>query len=466
MPPFSRYHPAPDPAKYEQGYRYGKGKALAVVRPQTIEEVQEILRYCHEQRIGIIPQGGNTGLVGASVPDTSGTQLLLSTELLNRELYQPDTANKTVRVGAGMVLGRLNEQLEPHGLFLPIDIGSSGTCTIGGLIATNAAGTRAGRYGNTLQQTLDITVVLASGEVQTHTTTLHHLDPALPQDNSRLDKENPFIGSGGWLGVITQATMRLEQKPVQDESVVLVPTDSRHIPAIHRNFTEQFGLQFTAFEGMSDTALQLVAKHIPNTRYLFEGDPFKTAEQDYALLVEVASCHTDDPLASRLMETLTHLMQDGLISTGLQGKTVDYWHVRHHISEAIRQEGQVIATDIAVRGAENLSDFRQRITARLRDTYPHLLCVPFGHEMLGALHFNMVWPRDVPLSPQQKKDIQAMVYECVVNEYKGTFSAEHGIGPHNQWAYDRFTPEEVKHQAAQLKNRIDPYAIMNPNVKY
>jgi FAD/FMN-containing dehydrogenase len=450
--------------KYEKGYRYGQGIALRVVRPKTTGQVSEILKYCNEHNIGVVPQGGNTGLVGSSNPDSNGKQIVLSTELLNKDIYQLDLANNTVRVGAGFVLDFLNERLHDNNLFLPIDIGSSGTCNIGGIIATNAAGTRSGRYGNAKSRTLETTVVLANGEIIQVKSNLQNMDKNLLQDNSKLDFNNPFIGSQGWLGVITEATMQLEERPKQSDSVILVPSDIDSINIIREKFAKTFGNGFTAFEGMSDLSLQMVAKHIPNTKYLFADD--NITPQNYALLIEVSSTDANEDLQGKLMDTIGELMEDGVVTTGLQGKSEIYWHNRHHISEAISKEGSVIATDIAVGNREKLGAFRLEMTQELQDKHPFLLIIPFGHEMIGAMHYNIVWPKnpEKAITPEKKQAIQELIYDKIVHKYQGTYSAEHGVGPHNQWAYDKYTPDAVKISANELKQRYDPNGILNPNI--
>jgi FAD/FMN-containing dehydrogenase len=462
---FSAYSPIDGSEKYEKGYRYGHGKALCIVRPKTTAEVSQILKICNDHKIGVVPQGGNTGLVGSSNPDSSGKQIVLSTELLNKDIYQLDAKNKTVRIGAGWVLDALNEKLSDNNLFLPIDIGSSGTCNIGGIIATNAAGTRSGRYGNAKSRVVEFTVVLANGEIIVAGCQLPVPSKGLPQDNSKLDFTNPFIGSQGWLGVITEAVMRLEQRPVQSESVVLVPGNDAAIKTIREKFEQEFGDSFTAFEGMSDIAMHLVAKHIPNTRYLFEDDP-QMQGHDYALLVEVSSTYKNENLRDKLLDTMSELMTSGHVVTGLEGKSETYWHVRHHISEAIKKEGDVIATDIAIPG-NGLAQFRRTMEKKLNIDYSDIVIVPFGHEMIGALHYNIVWPKDslYKITADIKRAIQEKIYDEVVRR-GGTYSTEHGIGPHNQWAYDKYTPEEVKKAARVLKRKFDERGILNPNVRY
>ncbi|MDG4548046.1 MAG: FAD-binding oxidoreductase [Rickettsiales bacterium] len=446
---------------YQKGYRYGEGTALRLVRPKNTEQLSEILQCCNSEGIGVVPQGGNSGLVGSSTADNSGKQVVIGTDLLNKDIFQLE--GNSLKVGAGFILDTVNQRLENEGMFLPIDIGASGSANIGGLISTNAAGSRAARYGNTKARTSEITVVTANGEVKQIKTDMRAVDPELPQDNSKIDPNNPFIGSQGYLGVIADAVMIVEQKPIRYETVVLVPKNIEAISNIRQELQNDFSDGLIAFEGMSGEALRLVGKNIQNTGYLFADEPQKV---DYALLAEVATKDENEDLDAMLYATLERLTDSKDVTTGLMGNSHLYWHHRHHISEAIKLEGQVIATDIAVRGADNLSAFRLEASEKLKNDFPDLMIVPFGHEALGAMHFNMVCPKEKELSPALKKEIQTAVYELAVGKYKGTFSAEHGVGPHNAWAYDRFTADSVKSQAEKLKRQYDPKDIMNPNLNY
>ena len=242
----------------QQGYRYGGGTALRLVRPRTTEQVSKILKCCNAEGIGVVPLGGNSGLVGSSTADESGKQIVLGTDLLNKKMFERD--GESLKIGAGFVLDAVNEKLENDGLFLPIDIGASGSANIGGLISTNAAGTRAARYGNTKARTEEVTVVLANGDVKQFKTNMAGVDPDLPQDNSKIDMDNPFIGSQGYLGVVTDAVMKLDEKPSKYETVVLVPKDAEAISKIRQEMQNDFGDCLTAFEGMSAEALKMVGK--------------------------------------------------------------------------------------------------------------------------------------------------------------------------------------------------------------
>lgn len=449
-----------DKTRYEKGYRYGSGAAFRVLRPQNDEQLCQLLKFCQQHKIAIIPQGGNTGLVGASTPDASGKQVVISTELLNKHIFELDEKNKTITAGAGWVLAALNEKISASNLILPIDISSSGSCNIGGLVATNAAGTRAGRYGNVKHRLISCNVATISCDILSMEC-IKHPSGNIMQDNSKIDLLNPFVGSQGWLGIITSACFKLTDIAQYNESIIIVPSSLSSISHIFDFLTEKFGKRLTAFEGISDSALRLAAKNIPNARYFFDNEN----NYDYALLIEVSDNTSQEHIAQELLDAFSHLSDANLVVNGLTGKSHEYWFIRHHLSEALAKEGAVIATDIGIKDRGKLADFRIKATNTLKARYPNLIIAPFGHEMLGALHFNCVWhEKSVP--DADKRAIQEIIYDIAVEEFNGTFSAEHGIGPHNQWAYDKYTDEKTKQAAKELKKKYDADYLMNPNFSY
>lgn len=451
--------------KYNKGYRYGMGNAFRVVRPRNSQEAAKILKFCNENSIKVIAQGGNTGLVGSSITDNSGSQIILSTELLNNKKIEINEKNLSAKVGAGVILDDLNSKLSEYNLFFPIDIGSSGSCNIGGVISTNAAGTRAGFYGNAKTRTISVTVALPNGALETFPT-VHQ--SKFFQDNSSIDENNPFIGSSGWLGVIVETEIKLANRTYGHESALLVPSSDESIPKIIDILCSKYPDKLSAIEGIPDSALRLVAKHIPKTPYLFENDAEKKDTHDFSLLIELSTDDKNFPLKREIENIFAEFYEMGLVVTGRDDKPELFWHVRHHISEAISKEGSVIATDIAIPDRNFLSEMRRSLSREIHKKWPHIIIVPFGHEMIGAVHFNLVWPKNHTntLTNTEKQKIQEFIYDFVISRYNGTFSAEHGIGPHNQWAYDKYTNDIKKHKAAELKAKFDSNNIMNPNLRF
>ena len=455
-----------DTDPYAKGYRYGGGTPRAVVRPRTTGEVSALLAYCNKHRIAVVPQGGNTGLVGASTADKSSSQIIINTSLLNKDVFVLDADAKTVTLGAGHVLDQVNERLESKGLMLPIDVGSSKSCQIGAMAATNTAGTCAGGYGNMASRTLTIKVVTADGTIREEIISHQASDTGLLQDNSFPHPSSPFLGSGGAFGIITEVKVQLAAIPKQEEAAVIVPRSRDDIPAIRAALQEEFGPAFVAFEGMSREALQLASKHakLPN---LLGDDP-----APYALLAGVTSSQTaaEENLEQRLQGVMERLLEEGVATNVLMGKTQTYWDYRHNISDALAKEaresgGVLVATDIAV-PIDKLGAFMEKATAKLGEDFPHLdiTIAPFGHEKLGAVHYNIVCRSSI--SAETKRAMQEAVYDVAVYEFGGTFSAEHGIGPHNAWAYRKYISLARKAEASEWKRLYDPNGIMNPNAPY
>jgi len=253
-----------DLTAYEQDWRKReRGRALAVVRPGTADEVAAVVKACAAAGVSLVPQGGNTGMVVGSIPDASGTQVLLSLQRLNR-IRSIDAANLTVTVEAGCVLQNLQEACEKEGFLFPLSLAAEGSCTIGGNLATNAGGTQVVRYGNTRELCLGLEVVTAQGEVWNGLT-------GLRKDNTGYDLRHLFIGSEGTLGVITAATLRMYPLPAaQLTAFAAVPSLEAAVQLLGLAH-QHLNAGLTGFEVMGDFALSLVRKHFPQQNVPFGG---------------------------------------------------------------------------------------------------------------------------------------------------------------------------------------------------
>ncbi len=263
-------------APYETAARYGGGKAAAVVRPADTDEVSAVLRHCVRRRLPFTPQSANTGLVLGSTPDDSGRQIVVSLDRL-RAPPRIDVADRTVTVAAGVRLSALNAALEPHNLFLPIDVSSDPM--IGGMVATNTGGARFLRYGDMRRHVLGLEVVLPDDAG-----TVLPLSGGLRKDNAHLDLRQLFIGSCGALGIITAATLEVHPRPRRAAAALLVPRDENAVLELLQVFEAEAGEFLTAFEGMSEAAMRHAFAHIPTSR-----NPFQEGLPPYAILVELTS---------------------------------------------------------------------------------------------------------------------------------------------------------------------------------
>lgn len=464
--------------KYDIGWRYGKGSSLCVLRPKNNQLLAKILVYCDEHKISVIPQGGNTSLVGSATPDNSGKQIIISSELLYNNFIEIDnssTKNTSGLVGAGVILEQLNNKLEPDNIFFPIDIGSKGSANIGGMAASNAAGTRACKYGNMLSRTLALEIVTANGEIKTIHNPLHNHfstknEAELLQDNSKPTLLFPFIGSGGNLAFITKVKLSLAKLAKTQQTIMLVTENQHNIALIRKTLKQNFTKYFSAFETCPINVLKIVAtNNSENLKYIFAGDE-NLNDDDYAILIELVSENPEDKeiLEKQLEDIVIKLWQGGFIkSARMDNKEDILWRTRHHISESLRNLGQVIAFDISIKGIDNLSNFRTDLKKIINDKYPFIIQAPFGHEMIGACHYNLVIPKNlaITINQEEKLSIQKLVYDLVI-KYQGSISAEHGIGVHNQHFYDLYTSQIFKDEYHKIKKLYDPNNIMNPNVRY
>jgi FAD/FMN-containing dehydrogenase len=429
---------ASDFPRYETGWRYGAGRALAVARPRTPAETAAVLGWCSGHGVPVVPQGGNTGLVGASVPDASGEMLVLSLERLDRRL-EIDPLDRTVFADGGVLLGALNAALAVHGLHFPVDLGADPS--VGGMVATNTGGTRLLRYGDVRHNLLGVEVVLASGEVVA-------APAALRKNNTGLDWKQLFTGTSGAFGVVTGALLQARPLPRQRAAALVALEGGEAALALLRGLEGSLWEVLTAFEAMGAEAFGCVFRHQDRLVNPFGEVPPLT------VLVEVASGlpETALDLAPLLEDALGSLAADGGILDARFGRPEAFWEIRHHVSESLRSEGRVLGLDVAV-PRSRLPAFLEAARARVAGAWPHLKVCDFGHWGDGGVHLNLVAP---PGTPLEVREVQDAIYDLVVGTFRGSFSAEHGVGPHNQRVWDARTPRAVKAAGAALKAHFDP----------
>jgi FAD/FMN-containing dehydrogenase len=439
-----------DLEKYETGWRYGKGKALLMARPASSAQVAETLAFCRRHSLRVLAQGANTGLVGASVPDSSGRMVVLSLERLNKRL-QVDVLDRTVTVDAGVLLSTLNEALAEHGLTFPVDLPADPQ--IGGMIAANTGGARLLRYGDVRRNLLGLEVVLADGTVVDALT-------ALRKNNTGLDFKQLFTGTSGVFGIITGAVLQLAPLPRQRATALVGLQDGRAaldlLQALERSLSELLA----AYEVMSANALGPVFEGSAPLR-----NPFGAPLAPYTVLVELASTLPESALdlPGLLESALAEHMEahDDQITDVIMGSPEAFWAMRHHISESLRDLGKVLAFDLSV-PRSRLPAFTDAVKAWLQAEQPAFRVCDFGHWGDGGTHVNLVWrEQDSPIPAAQLVPlVQRRIYELAVLEFAGSYSAEHGVGPHNQAFFDAFTGAPQKAAGAALKARFDPGGML------
>lgn len=434
-------------AAFTRGARYGAGVALHVVRPETVEQIQAIVRLCARSNVRLLSQGANTGLTGASTPDASGNQLVMSLARL-RSVCDIRPLDGTVTVDAGMTLSELNEKLRPHGLRFPIDLGADPQ--IGGMVATNTGGSRLIRFGDVRRNVLALEAVLFDAQA-----TAVRLGRGLRKDNTGFDLKQALIGTSGAAGVITQATLALHPLPRQSATALIAPTSNESALELLRLVESELGDFLSSFEGMSAEAVDAAVRHVPGLRM-----PFGAERPDFTLLIELESSSRPDLTGLDLQTVLTEFLAQHygtLVEDAVVDRGEGLWKLRHSISEGMRHLGTPIAFDISVHRSR-IMEFRDEARRLVHTRWPALRVVDFGHVADGGLHFNLVIPHEhqALFSAASIREVRATLYELVVVHYDGSFSAEHGVGPHNIEFYRRHTGPAVQTLAGRMQRLFDP----------
>ena len=428
------------------------GRALGVVRPANVEEVARVVAFCNEEHIAIVPQGGNTGLVGGATPDASGQAIVLSTKRM-RAVRRVDPVNDTITVEAGCTLVELQDAALAAERLFPLSLASEGSCTIGGNLSTNAGGTGVLRYGNARELCLGVEAVLANGEVVSHLS-------GLRKDNTGYHWSDLLIGAEGTLGIITAATMKLFAQPrarVTAWAALASPRDAVSLLAIAQ---QRCGSTLTAFELVSEYALTLVEKHFSSQR-----SPF-AARHPQAVLIEVSD-HESEAHAREMLEgLLAHAVDSGIVIDAViaenlaQSKAL--WALRENISEAQAAEGRNIKHDISL-PISRIADFIEHTDAALARAFSAIRMVTFGHLGDGNLHYNVSPPGGVADADflAQQPAINRLVHDAVVAR-GGSISAEHGIGQLKRDELARYKSASELAMMRAIKAALDPRGIMNP----
>lgn len=417
-----------------------RGCSKVLLRPRTSEEVSHILRYCHERNLAVNTQGGNTGMVGGSVPVFD--EIILSTALMNQVISFHDMSGILV-CQAGCVLEELSRHVEERGFVMPLDLGAKGTCHIGGNLATNAGGLRFLRYGSLRGTVLGLEAVLADGTV------LNCL-MSLRKDNTGYDLKQLFIGSEGTLGVITAVSILCPPKPRAVNVAFLGCPGFAEVLQTFHTCRGMLGEILSAFEFMDATCMQLVGRH------LHLASPVQ--ESPFYVLVETSGSRAEHD-AEKLSGFLEQLLGSGLVTDGTlatdQRKIKALWALRERITEALSRDGCVYKYDISL-PVERLYDLVPDLRARLGPRAKHV--VGYGHLGDGNLHLNVTAET---FSTALLGELEPYVYEWTAGQ-RGSVSAEHGVGFKKRHVLGYSKPPEALHLMRQLKTLLDPKGILNP----
>ncbi len=442
-----------DLGAWEQEWRKRvRGKALAVVRPADTQQVAAVVKACAALGTSIVPQGGNTGLAAGSIPDSSGTQVLLSLTRMSA-IRDIDAANLTITVEAGCVLQTLQQTAEQAGFLFPLSLAAEGSCTIGGNLATNAGGTQVLRYGNARDLCLGLEVVTAQGEVWEGTS-------GLRKDNTGYDLRDLLIGSEGTLGIITAATMKLYPLPAARLTAWAAVPSLDHAVTLLGLAHKHLGSGLTGFEVMGRFALDLVTRHFPDL-------PNPLPAAPWTVLLEQSDVEGEAAARARFESLLAAALDAGCVSDAVVAESLAQsralWHVRESIPLAQAQEGPNIKHDVSL-PISRLAQFIDETDALLARAFPGVRLVTFGHLGDGNLHYNVQAPAGADgkrFLEEEEHAVNTLVFDAVAAR-AGSFSAEHGIGllKRDELAL-RKSPVALQMMRA-IKAALDPAGLMNP----
>lgn len=509
--------------RFAEPARGPAGNVDLVLAPASTEQVQVMIRWARTHRISLIPQGANSGLVEASTPGPLDVAVVLTTDRLVGEIVV-NPIDRTAIVPAGVRLSTLNEELARHGLRLPIDLGADPS--IGGMAATNTGGARMIRHGDMRSHLLGIEAVLADEEASV----VDEIS-TLRKDNSGLSLTQLLAGSGGSLGVITRVALEVEPLAASTACAWLIPRDEQAVIDSLILLESRWGSHLSAFEVVSMAALettleQITGLHDPfanatagddaagagagsDLRVLVEfetldpepnsppepnPDPGKDSDpgRDAGLnrdlrrdpaLVSSGGVGSDSQIDSAsgtragfdaglssadsyLLSALESLDDYRLMSEAVLTPPHDAWRLRHSISEGLRRSGSITGFDVSVPRSQ-LPAFRQRARAAVADRFPRTWVADFGHWGDGGIHCSVIVPFDDPLSDDEREQLRSLVFGIAVEEFGGSFSAEHGVGPVNADWWRRWQSPGSQRLSHAIKAACDPLGILgHPRMPY
>jgi FAD/FMN-containing dehydrogenase len=441
---------AEDMAPYLKDWRGNyTGNAEAVVSPASTQEVAAVVRLCVETGTPIVPQGGNTGLVGGGIPDARGNAIVLSLRRMNR-IRDIDLVNNAMTVDAGCILQQVQDAATARDRYFPLSLAAEGSCTIGGNLSTNAGGTAVLRYGNTRDLVLGIEAVTADGKIWNGL-------KALRKDNTGYDLKHLLMGAEGTLGIITGAVLKLFPRAQRTCTALVAVRDPANAITLLATAQRELGDRVTAFELMSRVCIEHVIKHFPAT-----AEPF-TEKHDWQVLIELTDTMRDSPLDDALAIALEPALTDGSVADAViatsQSQANALWHLREQIPEAEKLQGKSVKHDISV-PISRIAEFIATATPLLQDALRGAQVICFGHLGDGNLHFNVSFPQSAPTYAQTREANQ-IVY-ALLDKLGGSISAEHGLGQMKREEITRHKSDVELDMMRAIKRALDPNNIMNP----
>ncbi|GLT39189.1 hypothetical protein SLA2020_133950 [Shorea laevis] len=419
-----------------------KGSSKLLLQPRSTEEVSQILKYCNSRHLAVVPQGGNTGLVGGSVPVFD--EVIINVGSMNK-IIAFDKISGILVCEAGCILENLTSFLDNEGFIMPLDLGAKGSCQIGGNVSTNAGGLRLVRYGSLHGNVLGLEAVLANGDVLDMLGTLR-------KDNTGYDLKHLFIGTEGSLGIVTKISILTPPKLSSVNLAFIACKDYFCCQKLLQEAKRKLGEILSAFEFLDIEAMDLVLNHLEGAR-----NPLPASMHNFYVLIETTGSDESSD-REKLEAFLLSSMEGGLISDGVVAQDINqtssFWHIREGVAEALMKAGAVYKYDLSI-PVEKMYNLVEDMRARLGNL---ARVVAFGHLGDGNLHLNISSPNydDVILA-----QIEPYVYEWI-SKHRGSISAEHGLGlmKANKIFYSKSS--ETVQLMTSIKKLLDPNGILNP----
>ncbi|WP_156105341.1 FAD-binding oxidoreductase [Litchfieldella xinjiangensis] len=439
-----------DCARYCRDWaRHELGTPLAVVRPKNTEEVAQIVGFCHERQLRMVPQGGHTGLVKGAMPDSRYPEVVISLERMTR-IRNIDPLNFSMAVDSGCILEEVKRVAEEHDCFFPLSLGAQGSCQIGGNIATNAGGVNVLRYGMMRELVLGLEVVLPNGEIWDCMQALH-------KDNRGYNLQQLFLGSEGTLGIVTGAVLKLSPRSEQTQTALLAVSSIEAAVQLYAQARRALSDLMSAFELIPRQCLELAFEAAPQL-----SDPLDSAYPYYVLMELGASGLVDLP---GMLETLLEAgMEDGTVLDGVlaanAAQAAQLWLLRESMVEGQLLRGEHLRTDVAV-PISAIAACVEQASAAVTAYSPESLVIAYGHIGDGNLHINVLPPNQTPAEalPGLFAQLESAIFS-VVDSFEGSISAEHGIGRSKQAAYLARLSKTERRLLAGIKAVFDPDELM------
>ena len=442
-----------DPAALEpflvEGRGLYHGRSSMLLRPGSVDEVRAILKLANETKTPLVPQGGNTGLVGGQIPFDG--ELILSLTRLDR-IREVDPASNAMTCEAGVVLAKAQEAAVAVDRLFPLSLGAEGSCTIGGNLSTNAGGTGAVAYGIARDLVLGLEVVLADGRIM-------NLLSKLKKNNTGYDLRHIFVGAEGTLGIITAAVVKLFPRPRAVETAFIAVPSPAAAVKLFNLAQARVGGSVTSFELIIRDVVEFAIKHAHGVR-----DPL-TKRHLWYVLMEISSQHGDG-LGESVQQLLADGSAQGLVEDATIASSLDqakaFWHMRHVLPEVQKPEGGSIKADVSVPVA-SVPQFLEEASATAKAIIPGCRPVPFGHLGDGNVHFNVTQPEGADTAAYLARwaEMNAVVH-AIAAKFAGSISAEHGVGRLKRELLPQVKDPVALEMMRSFKQALDPKNILNP----